>query len=88
MEIVTRGCSGLLYLNLSHCYVTDTTIRTLARYIPPPSVSIPFQPPPHSIPFQSLWQPQPPESSGVSSFHFTGTSLHPAREGVSSSCVP
>ncbi|CAI8044229.1 Dynein regulatory complex subunit 6 [Geodia barretti] len=31
MDIVTRGCSGLLYLNLSYCYVTDTTIRTLAR---------------------------------------------------------
>ena len=31
MDVVTRGCSGLLYLNLSYCYVTDNTIRTLAR---------------------------------------------------------
>ena len=51
MDIVTRGCSGLLYLNLSYCYVTDTTIRTLARYLLPPS---PFHsnhlPTFHSIP--------------------------------------
>ena len=31
MDVIARNCSGLLYLNLSYCYVTDTIIRTLAR---------------------------------------------------------
>ena len=33
VEQVAKGCSGLLYLNLSHCFVTDSIIRTLTKYI-------------------------------------------------------
>ena len=36
MDSIARGCSGLLYLNLSYCYVTDSIIRILTK-----SVSIP-----------------------------------------------
>ena len=32
MEQVGKGCSGLLYLNLSHCFVTDSIIRLLTKY--------------------------------------------------------
>ena len=29
---MAKGCSGLLYLNLSHCFVTDSIIRILTKY--------------------------------------------------------
>ena len=31
MRTIAEGCPTLLYLNLSHCDVTDGTLRTLAR---------------------------------------------------------
>lgn len=33
IELVAKGCSGLLYLNLSHCFVTDSIIRTLTKCV-------------------------------------------------------
>ena len=43
IDLVAKGCSGLLYLNLSNCFVTDSIIRTLTKYISIKFLSCPFQ---------------------------------------------
>lgn len=32
IQSVGKGCTGLLYLNLSYCYVTDSILRLLTKY--------------------------------------------------------
>lgn len=32
MQSIGNGCTGLLYLNLSYCYVTDSILRLLTKY--------------------------------------------------------
>lgn len=31
IQSIGKGCTGLLYLNLSYCYVTDSIIRLLTK---------------------------------------------------------
>ena len=78
MEIVTRGCSGLLYLNLSHCYVTDTTIRTLARYLLPLS---PFHSNHLPTPFRSSRCGNLNHLSLAGCLHFTSRGLRYIQRG-------
>jgi len=41
MDNIAKGCSGLLYLNLSYCYVTDSIIRILTKSVTSPCVWVP-----------------------------------------------
>ena len=40
MKDIAVGCSSLLYLNLSHCNVSDASLRYLSRYLRFPSSSL------------------------------------------------
>ena len=72
MQSIGKGCTGLLYLNLSYCYITDSILRLLPKYS---NHACPFA---ALIPYisQVLLQPALLESGALHSLHLQGPLLH------------